>query len=288
MVRGMFWMLMSGLLFAVLNSLLRKLTLALDPLQAQFLRYLFGTIVMAPLVLRYGLAAFRPTNVRGQFLRGAVHAAGLACWFIALPHIALADMTSIGFTGPIFIMIGAAVFFGEPMRWDRWTASLIGFAGILIVVGPKLAGTGGLYTLIMLASAPLFAASFLITKALTRTESAKVIVLWQAVTVTVLSFPFALLHWKWPDATQWVLFCLTGVLGSAGHYCLTRAFSVADISATQSVRFLDLIWATLLGWLMFSDSPSNTTLLGGSVICAATIWIARREARVRRGVVEAV
>ena len=69
------------------------------------------------------------------------------------------------------------------------------------------------------------------------------------------------------------------MLGSAGHYCLTRSYAAADISATQSVKFLDLVWATLIGWLAFSDAPSRSTLIGGVVICASTIWIARREAR---------
>lgn len=68
-------------------------------------------------------------------------------------------------------------------------------------------------------------------------------------------------------------------LGSLGHYCLTRGFHVADISATQSLRFLDLIWASLMGWLVFSDVPSQTTLLGALVILASTVWIARREHR---------
>ena len=70
---------------------------------------------------------------------------------------------------------------------------------------------------------------------------------------------------------------LCGLLGSLGHYCLTRSFRVADISATQSVKFLDLVWAALLGWVVFADVPSSSTLLGGVVICAATVWLARRE-----------
>ena len=75
---------------------------------------------------------------------------------------------------------------------------------------------------------------------------------------------------------------LTGVLGSAGHYCLTRSFAAADISATQSVKFLDLVWASIMGWLVFADTPSNSTLIGGVVIAASTLWIARREARARQ------
>ncbi|WP_227494052.1 DMT family transporter [Ramlibacter pallidus] len=277
--QALLWSMSAGLLFVVLNSIMRGLSMVLDPFQTQFLRYLLGLGVMLPLVLRSGLAAYRPRNIGGQFTRGAVHTAGLCLWFIAVPHITLADTTAIGFTGPIFIMLGAVLVFKEPMRWERWLAAAIGFGGVLIVVGPKLSGGGGVYNLVMLASAPVFAASFLITKALTRYERAAVIVVWQSITVTLFSLPLALLHWQMPGPGQWVLFLLCGILGSAGHYCLTRSYAAADISATQSVKFLDLVWATLIGWLAFGDMPSNSTLVGGVVICAATIWIARREAR---------
>ena len=276
-VRALLWSAASGVLFCVLNATMRGLAQQLDPMQTQFLRYLFGLLVMLPLVLRGRLAAWRPRNMGGQFARGAVHTVGLVLWFLALPHIPLADTTAIGFTGPLFIMMGAWLFLREPMRWERWLATALGFAGVLIVVGPRLSGSGGGYHVLMLASAPVFAASFLITKMLTRTETAGVIVVWQALTVTLFSLPMALLTWQPPGALQWLGFAFCGLLGSAGHYCLTRSFHAADISATQSVKFLDLIWASLLGWLMFAELPTQTTLLGGAVISAATLWLARRE-----------
>lgn len=281
-VRGLLWSMTAGLLFVFLNALMRGLALQLDPFQTQFLRYLAGCVVLLPFVLRAGVAAYRPQNIGGQFARGAVHTFGLCLWFVAIPHITLADTTAIGFTGPIFIMLGAWLVFREPMRWERWVAALIGFGGVLIVVAPKLSGSGGYYTLVMLASAPVFAASFLITKGLTRYERPAVIVVWQSITVALCSLPLALLDWQTPSLLQCAVFLLCGLLGSAGHYCLTRSFSVADISATQSVKFLDLVWASLVGWLAFSDQPSQSTLIGGLVICASTIWIAHREARGRR------
>jgi len=278
-VKGLLWSSAAGLVFSMLNALMRALAQQLDPFLAQFLRYLFGLLVLMPLLWRHGLAAYRPKNVGGQFLRGGFHTVGLVLWFAALPHIPLADMTAIGFTGPIFIMIGAYIFFKEPMRWERWLAAGIGFVGVLIVVGPKLAGSGGFYNLVMLASAPMFAASFLLTKGLTRYETTGVIMVWQALTVTLFSLPLALLAWQWPNPLQWVGFVVCGFLGSLGHYCLTRSFRIADISSTQSVKFLDLVWASLIGWLVFADVPSSSTLIGGVVICAATIWIATRESR---------
>jgi drug/metabolite transporter (DMT)-like permease len=275
--KGMLWMAAGGFLFSILNTIVRSIAMQMDPFEVQFLRYLFGLIVMLPWVFKAGPRNYWPTDVKGQFWRGGVHTVGMVLWFIALPKIPLADMTAISFTGPIFIMIGASWFLGEPMRRDRWIAALIGFTGVVVVVAPKMSGAGGGYHLVMLASAPLFAASFLITKALTRYEKATVIVFWQALTVSLFSLPLALLHWQNPSLWQWVGFFIAGILGSVGHYCWTRAFHAADISSTQSLRFLDLVWTSALGWLIFSDIPSQSTWLGAVVILAATVWIARRE-----------
>ena len=275
----MVWMVLGGFLFSLLNTIARDLTLHLDVYQSQFLRYLFGFLVILPWVWREGWRAYMPVNMAGQFWRGGVHTLGLVLWFTALPKISLADMTAIGFTGPIFIMLGAAWFLGEPMRKDRWIAAIIGFSGVLVVVLPKMSGDGGWYNLVMLASSPVFAASFLITKALTRYEKPGVIVMWQSLTVSVFSIPMAMMHWQNPTLWQWVGFFVAGILGTAGHYSLTRAFRTADISATQSLRFLDLVWASLMGWLVFSDVPSHSTWLGALVILLSTVWIARREGR---------
>ena len=278
-VRALLWSATSGLLFVVLNSLMRGLSIALDPFLTQFLRYLMGIAVTLPFMARSGFASFKPHNTLGQFARGGVHTIGLVIWFTALPHISIADTTAIGFTTPIFIMLGAVLVFKEPMRWERWLAAALGFGGVLIVVAPKMTGEAGVYNLVMLASSPVYAASYLMTKALTRYERAEVIVVWQAISVTLFSLPLALLHWQAPSLAQTLLFVVCGFLGSAGHYCLTRSYAAADISASQSVKFLDLVWASAISWLVFTEAPTQSTLIGGLVICGSTIWIARRESR---------
>ena len=281
-LKGMLWTAAAGFIFCQLNAILRVLTIQLEPFQTKFVRYLFGSLVMLPLVLRSGLAAYLPKKMGGQFVRGLVHTVGLWLWFAALPHVPMADMTALGFTGPIFIMVGAYLFLREPMHWDRWVAASIGLGGVLIVLAPKLSGAGGHFHLVMLASSPVFAASFLLTKVLTRDESAGVIVVWQGITVAIFSLPLAVSHWQPVSPMQWAGFVVCGILGSGGHYCLTRSFHAADISASQSVRFLDLIWAATMGWLLFADIPSASTIVGGMVIAVSTVWIARREARRRR------
>jgi drug/metabolite transporter (DMT)-like permease len=163
----------------------------------------------------------------------------------------------------------------------RWLAALVGFGGVMVVVWPSLSGGGGPYNLVMLASAPLFAASFLITKALTKRDAPHVIVVWQSLTVALFSLPFALPHWEWPGPGQWAVFLLTGMLGTAGHICLTRAFRLAEMSVVQPIKFLELIWAALMGFLVWGDVPGQATWIGGLIIFASTTWIAQREARRR-------
>ena len=276
---GMVWMAAAGIQFNILNAFMRGIAIDLGSFEAQFLRYSAGFVVMLPFILRTGVLRWRPHSVRGQAWRGAVHTAGLLLWFSALPHVPLAELTAIGFTGPLFIMAGAALFLGEKVIAARWIAAVIGAVGVAIVVGPGLTTGGGFWALVMLASTPLFGASFLITKALTRYDRPEVIVVWQAITVSLLTLPFAVPGWTWPSATQWGIVLLAGILGSSGHYCLTQAFRVADISATQPTRFLDLLWASLLGLAVFGDVPTIPTLIGAAITFAATWWLARVEAR---------
>ena len=277
--RGLLWALSAGLLFSIASASMRGLTMHVHPMQALFLRYLFGLLPLLPLLMHSPLKSLKPDSMSGQMWRCALHTLGLVLWFIALPHMPLADMTAIGFTGPLFVLIGAAWLLHEPMSPARWIAVLAGFAGVLVIVGPAISGTGGWYNLAMLASAPIFAASYLLTKVLTRRDSAKVIVLWQTLLIALMSLPMALPFWVAMEPMHWGLALIGGLFGTVGHYCLTRSFVSVDISATQSAKFVDLLWAALLGWLLFNDTLRPTTLLGGAVIVAAIALLARHESR---------
>ncbi len=278
-VQGILYTLLAGLLLTFLNAIMRWLAQGLDVYQIQCLRYGFGLVVMLPAVLRAGLGAYRTNDLRGQLWRGVVHTAGLTLWFTALPFVPLAEVSAIGFTTPLFIMLGAVLFLGERSDARRWRAAGLGFLGVLAVVWPGLSGGGGFHMLLLVASAPLFAASFLIAKALTRRDAPAVIVAWQALTVTLFSLPLALPGWSWPSGFEWLLLFCCGVLGSLGHLCLTRAFAAADISAAQPFKFVELLWAALWGFALFSDVPGVWTFAGAAIIFAATSWIARAESR---------
>lgn len=278
-ILGMLYAVAAGLTLCLLNIILRLLTEQLPAFEVQFLRYFMGLVALLPWILRDGIAAYRPRSLSGQLWRGAVHASGLFLWFAALPLIPFAELVAISFTSPIFIMIGAVIFLKEAMFWQRWVAGLLGFLGVLVVVWPGLTGGGNWGSLLMLASSPLFAASFLITKALARRDSPTVIVAWQSLTVTLFTLPVAAWSWVWPTPGQWAIALACGALGSLGHWFLTHAYRLADISTAQPVRFLDMIWAAALGYVFLSEFPSTSTLLGAAVIFVSTTWIARVEAR---------
>lgn len=282
-VRGMLWMALAGVLFTTMNTMMRALSFELHPWQTLCLRYAFGIVIVIPFVARAGIGAFRTANLKLQVLRNVVHTAGTALWFLALPLVPMAELTAIGFTGPIFMTIGAMLFLGERVRWQRWAAIGVGFLGVLVVLWPKLrldadAGLGMLY---MLAAAPIFAGSFLMAKVMTRHDRPEVLVAWQSLLVGLFSLPFALMHWGPLTWAQLGMFAICGVLGSAGHYALNRALAAGDVSATQPVKFLDLVWASFAGFVVWSDVPTLWTLAGATVIFAATLQLLRREAAPR-------
>ncbi|MGE0154153.1 MAG: DMT family transporter [Reyranellaceae bacterium] len=280
-VRGMAWLALSGVVFAVLNMLMRRLSIEFDPYLTQFWRNFFAMLIMLALLFRHGPVLPRSANFPLQVLRNVVHTLGLTVWFTALAHIPLAEMTAIAFTAPLFVTVGAALFLRETVRLRRWLAVAVGFSGVLVVLRP-----GGqsvdLHMLVMLASAPLMATSFLLAKVLTRHDSPATIVLWQNVLVTLMSLPLALWVWQWPDAAQFGWLALCGALGAIGHTSMMQGFKVAEISAIQPINFLTLIWSAALGYLAFADVPALTTWIGAAIILAAATYIARREALAAR------
>lgn len=281
----MLWMAAGGVLFIVLNGIMKQLASEFDPWVVGLLRYAMGVAVIGTATLRLGLRAMWPRAPRLQLVRGVLHTAGMLIWFSALPSVGLTELTAIAFTGPIFICLGAAMFLRERMTGARWAAVLVGFGGVLLVLKPGSgSGFAGISPgmLLMLASAPVFAGSYLVAKALAGRERSEVIVLWQHLWVAVLIAPLALPRWTTPDTLQWGLFAACAFFGTGGHYCMMRAFRVADISAVQTVKFLELVWAAIFSFFVFGSIPDGATVLGGAVILASTLLLARHESRAAR------
>jgi drug/metabolite transporter (DMT)-like permease len=278
---GIGFMLLTGLLFVGVTVIVRHLGTDMAPTQSAFIRYAFGTLMVAHVFVRVGGVGRKPASVWAMYgARGLVHGLGVSLWFYAMARIPIAEVTALGFTAPIFTTLGAALFLGEKLTLHRIGAVLVGFGGAMVIVRPGLHEIN-LGTLAQLTAAPLFSISFLMAKRLTRTEPSTAIVAYLSLAVTIVLLPAALAVWRTPTLTElgW-LFCVAA-LATAGHVTLTQAFRSADLSVTQPIQFFQLVWAALLGLVLFGEQPEVWTWLGGGLIVASATWIARHESRVR-------
>jgi drug/metabolite transporter (DMT)-like permease len=284
-LRGILWVAMSGVLFALLNVFTLIPSQHLNPYVMAFMRYFFGTLMLVPIVMKLGLHRAMSTNrLPLHLFRGAIHACGMFLWFIGLPLTTLASITALGFTGPIFVTIGAALFLGEKVRMRRWMAVAVGFAGAMIIIRPGI-GDLGIGAICILISTPIFSASNLISKALARTETANKIVIWQHLTIVIFAFPVALYFWQTPAPSDLLWFIAAGLCGTLGHICQQNGYQLADITLLQPIGFLSLLWNALLGYFLFFQQPDVWTFVGAAVIFASALYISHREA-VRRAAVK--
>ena len=274
---GIAWMLVTGLLFVAVTGTVRYLGSDMPAVQAAFIRYLFGLILIAPILLR--LRGNRPNSgMMGLYvLRGLFHGLAVMLWFYAMARIPIAEVTALGYTAPIFTTIGAALFLGEHLHARRILAVVAGFLGAIVILRPGFQ-TIELGSLAQLAAAPLFAASFLLAKKMTGSQSPAVIVAMLSIFCTLTLLPGALLEWRSPSLDELFLLFLTAVFATAGHYTLTRAFEAAPITVTQPAAFLQLVWAALLGLIAFGEPLDPWIFLGGGIVVAAVTYIAHREA----------
>lgn len=280
-LRGILWVALSGVLFALLNVFTLIPAQHLNPYVMAFLRYFFGALFLVPIVFRLGLYRSLHTNRLGLHIsRGAIHTAGMMLWFVALPLTTLAEITALGFTGPIFVTIGAALFLGEDVRLRRWIAVIVGFIGAMIIIRPGFSALH-LGVICILLSTPIFSASNLMSKALASTDSANTIVIWQNIVIVICAAPFAILFWQNPGWGDIVWFLLAGLAGTLGHICQQRGYQLADITLLQPIGFLSLIYNTVLGYLLFFQQPDVWTFVGAAVIFGSAMYISHREA-VRR------
>jgi drug/metabolite transporter (DMT)-like permease len=284
-LRAILWVGMSGMSFALLNVFTLIPSQHLNPYVMAFMRYFFGTMILVPIVLKLGLHRTMRTNrLPLHLFRGAIHAGGMFLWFIGLPLTTLASVTALGFTGPIFVTIGAALVLGEKVRMRRWMAVLVGFAGAMIIVRPGV-GDIGYGAICILISTPIFSASNIISKALARTERANTIVIWQHLTIVLFACPVALYFWETPAPSDLVWFVAAGIAGTVGHLCQQNGYQLADITLLQPIGFLSLLWNALLGYFLFFQQPDVWTFVGAAVIFASAMYISHREA-VRRAKVK--
>lgn len=269
-------MMLTGLLFVAVTGVVRYVGSAVPAAEAAFIRYVIGLAIMLPFLLPVLRRGITRRSFAVYSLRGITHALGVILWFFAMANIPIAEVTAIGYTAPIYITLGAALFFGETMAARRIIAVLAAFGGAMLIIRPGFQEVS-IGQLAQVMSAPLFAASYLIAKSLSRNESPTVIVGMLSVFVTIGLAPFAYAVWVPPTFAEVLWLGLVAVFATLGHVTMTKALAAAPLMVTQPVTFLQLVWATLLGALVFGEPADFWVLLGGGVIIAAVSFISYRE-----------
>ncbi|MFV0303580.1 MAG: DMT family transporter [Paracoccus sp. (in: a-proteobacteria)] len=271
-------------LFAVVDTSAKWLILTGIPaLTVVFVRYLGHLVLILALTLpRDGLKAFRSVNPRLQFYRSLCLLGSSLFNFLALSYLPLAVAISIMFAGPIFVTLLSMQVLGEPVTRARLAAVALGFLGVLVVVQPW----GAAFNPAMLISiAAMLCASmyFILTRRLAD-ESTVTHQIWSGGVATVVLLPILFLHWEWPQgALEWAVFVLIGPVALMAHTLVVQAHQRARASVLAPVVYLQLIFVSISGYLVFGDIPGLSVIMGGGIIVAAGLWLRQIERAARGG-----
>ncbi|WP_420892451.1 DMT family transporter [Phaeobacter inhibens] len=280
-LRGVFWMLMTGFCFVAVTALVKYLGDRVPPAESAFLRYLLGLVFLLPMIGALRSSQLTP-RLWGLFaMRGFVHTLGVILWFFAMTQIPLAEVTAMNYLSPIYVSIGAALFLGERMALRRVGAILVALIGALIILRPGFREVEAGH-IAMLFTALAFGASYLLAKTTVDGTSPVVVVAMLSIWVTVFLAPFAAAVWVTPTLWELAILFAVACFATAGHYTMTLAFASAPVTVTQPVTFLQLLWATLLGALVFGEAVDIWVVAGGCLILAAVSFITWREAVLKR------
>jgi drug/metabolite transporter (DMT)-like permease len=287
--KGIMFKLISAVLFAVMSALIRFLGARYPIGEVVFYRSAFAIVpVMAVYAWRGELAAVvRTERPLGQAGRGAISIVGMFCNFGALARLPLVESNAISFTSPLFAVALAALVLHEHVRIYRWSAVIIGFIGVLVVLAPHLSGDE--LTVAMASATSLAgiaygvagslanAGTVIQTRRLTESESTSSIVFYFSLSCALaglITWPFG---WIDPTGTEFAALAAIGFLGGTAHIFLTESYRYASASVVAPFDYTSMIWALVLGYAMFGETPTAVIVAGSTIIAASGLFVIWRE-----------
>jgi drug/metabolite transporter (DMT)-like permease len=287
--KGIVLKLISAVLFAVMSALIRFLGTRYPIGEVVFFRSAFAIL---PVMLVYAwrgelMAALRTESPLGQASRGALSIVGMFCNFGALARLPLIEANAIGFSSPLIGVALAALVLKERVRIYRWTAVTVGFLGVLVVLSPHLSGeelavvmasatslTGIIYAI---AGSVTNAGTMIQTRHLTRSEKTSSIVFYFSAICALAGLVTLPFWWVTPTWTELTALLAIGFLGGTGHIFLTESYRHASASVVAPFDYTSMIWALVLGYAMFGETPTFMIVLGSAIIAGAGLFVIWRE-----------
>ncbi len=265
-------------LFACLDAIAKYLNTEMDALQVTWARYtsafVLTFIVFNPLT-RPGI--LKSSQSKLQIVRSLLLVTCTALNFLALRWLQLDEALSILFTAPFIVAIASGPMLGEWIGWRRWCAILFGFGGVLLITRP---GFGGMHpaAFISLAATICYGFYAVITRIVARTDSNQTSLFYTNMIGAIVMLP--VLPFVWTAPANWIIGLLmmaTGVLGSIGHFCLISGHKLAPASVLSPFIYTQLVWVTILGFLMFGQVPTGWTMAGAAIVIASGLYLLYRE-----------
>jgi drug/metabolite transporter (DMT)-like permease len=260
------------LLFAVTDAMSKLLVRDYSVSEALWIRYiifaLFSLWIAWPLGIRSAARSARPWLQAARALLAVIEG---ATFVVALRYLPLADTHAVAAASPLIVVGMSAAWLGERIGVRRWLAVLVGFAGVMLIIRPGFTQFSW-PLLIPLVGAFMWALYQVMVRFLARDDRPETTLLWSAFVGLAAVTLVAPWDFRLPDAWSWVLFITVGILGSLAHYALIRALDYAEASAVQPHGYTLLVWAALMGWLVFGDVPTPWTIMGACIVVLSGLY----------------
>lgn len=279
-IKGITWFIL-GLVVSVINDVFAKyLGGNLHSVQITFLRFLFATISLMPIMIFYGKKSFYTNRVGLHFIRGILLFLAIALWCLGLTQAPITVATTLTFIIPMFVLVLARFFLKEKVGMSRWVITIIGFCGATIVVEPTNVNFSPLVLLLILATL-MFAILDVINKKFVSKESMLGMLFYTALITMLLGLVPAIFVWKMPTLNELFFLFLLGCGGNLVLYCLLKAFAFAEASALAPFRYVELILSAGLGIVVFNEIPTLALCLGALIIIPCTLFLIYSETKAR-------
>ena len=273
------YMIISGISFVIMHSAAKYLSEQIHIFEITFLRCALVIVVLTPIIFKEGKSIFITKQPKFQIYRIITNSIAMLCFFYGLTLTTLSQVTALNLTVPIFATLLAYLFLKEKLRKHRLFALFVGFLGTIIVLRPDISiNIGGILILI---SALIWSVSLIFIKRLTETDSSVTISLYAGVGMIPATFVAAYPYLIMPNLYQFLIILFIAVTGTIAQTLLNSAFKRGQLAILLPFDYLKLIWSVLIGYTIFVESTPISLWIGGTLIVAASSYIAWREGEIK-------
>ena len=268
----------------VMLSFLRIVQEDVNVYVAGFFRFFLGLVIILPYIIKNNSTVLKTTHLKKHFLRAILGLPAMLLYFSALVLLPIEKLTAISFVVPLMVTILAVFFLGEKIYIYRTLALILGFSGMLVIIRPGFVDISiGVY--MVLFSALLWSINIIITKKISKDDSAITILAYQSIFMSLLSFFIVLFFWEMPSLKTFIYLILAAMCGTVLHLTLNHAFKLVDVSMTQPYSFLNLVFASIIGYFVFDEIPDLYTWIGALIIFTGVLIISYREMKLDKEII---